>query len=132
MNKGVKACEEAFRRLIEGEPHIASHIGLPKYKITAGTVSVEAGFDRGYLKKARLAHKPLIANIDAQRIQNLERGNSRAEELRRCKDRVVRAKRNEEVALCRLFKVLTHNLVLVERIRVLEDKLPKDQNVRKL
>ena len=62
---GLDQCVEAFDRLKAGQPRVIEHIGIAKSKITAGIVSVEAGFDRGYLKKARSAHAPLISMIEA-------------------------------------------------------------------
>lgn len=48
--KGLAACEIALERLLEGRAIVPAHVGLNFSKITAGIVSHEAGFDRGYLK----------------------------------------------------------------------------------
>lgn len=69
QGNGLKKCEEAFERLLSGKPNISDHVGIESHKITAGIVSVEAGFDRGYLKKSRSYHKPLIARIEAYKAE---------------------------------------------------------------
>ena len=66
-SKGLAACSNALERLLEGRPIVPAHVGLDTSKITAGIVSYEAGFDRGYLKKSRRAHLPLLAKITASR-----------------------------------------------------------------
>lgn len=50
VSKGIGACEEALQRLLDGEPFVSAHVGLDLSKLTASIVSLEAGFDRGYLK----------------------------------------------------------------------------------
>ena len=75
---GVKICEAAFERLKAGCPVISAHVGIDGSKITAGIVSVEAGFDRGYLKRSRGSHMPLIARIEAYRTECSTTSNSKA------------------------------------------------------
>ncbi|SFP19592.1 hypothetical protein [Pseudomonas borbori] len=65
--KGLGACEEALQRLLVEKPVVPEHVGLDLSKLTASIVSLEAGFDRGYLKKSRKAHLPILAKIEACR-----------------------------------------------------------------
>ncbi len=129
---GIKECEKAFERLVEGRPYKKEHIGKPSNEITAGIVSVEAGFDRGYLKKSRNLHRSLIARIEANKNQNVSADIGRREILKRAKARAVAASIEKSDMKARLDKVLTQNLMLVERIRELEGKLGKSQSVIKL
>lgn len=68
--KGLDACEAALQRLLNGKPIRPEHVGLELSKLTAGVVSFEAGFDRGYLKKARQSHQAIIAKIEAYRLKS--------------------------------------------------------------
>ncbi|KKJ98859.1 MULTISPECIES: hypothetical protein [Pseudomonadaceae] len=123
LSNGLLACEEAFERLKAGQPHVESHVGLVQNKITAGIVSVEAGFDRGYLKKARISHRNLIARIEAFRNEKIPSSNSQALRMRRALDRAGRATSELEQAQERLYQVLLQNIQLVERVRALEEEL---------
>lgn len=69
ISKGLGACEEALQRLLAGKPVVSEHVGLDLSKLTASIVSLEAGFDRGYLKKSRKTHLPLLAQIEAVRAE---------------------------------------------------------------
>lgn len=69
ISGGLIACEEALQRLLVGKPIVPEHVGLNLSKLTASIVSLEAGFDRGYLKKSRKAHLPLLAQIDSARAE---------------------------------------------------------------
>jgi hypothetical protein len=132
-NKGVESCEKAFERLVESEPHVACHVGLPKHKITAGIVSVEAGFNRGYLKKARPTHMALIARINNYRTENINVKSclSRTEEVSRAKKRVKILVETEKAAQERSYKLIEKNLILIERIRELEELVSNYQSVHK-
>ncbi|MGP5285049.1 hypothetical protein ACTXNJ_28235, partial [Pseudomonas helleri] len=66
-SKGLVACEEALQRLLDGVPIVSQHVKLDISKLTASIVSFEAGFDRGYLKKNRKQHLPILAKINASR-----------------------------------------------------------------
>jgi len=123
---GVKTCEAAFERLKTGCPVIPAHVGIDGSKITAGIVSVEAGFDRGYLKRSRGSHLPLIARIEAYRIECSTTSNSKALQIKRAQNKVGRALIELEQAREQLYQVLTQNLQLVER--ELENKLKRYQS----
>ncbi|EKT4451421.1 hypothetical protein QEL87_002733 [Pseudomonas putida] len=127
---GVKACVEAFERLKAGKPHVAAHVGLDGTKITAGIVSFEAGFDRGYLKKKRPSHQALIAQIEAFRTSFGNLASSKTLQIKRANDKVVKARSELEVAQEQLYQVMTHNIQLVERVRLLEDQLKRLSNVK--
>jgi len=122
---GLKRCAEAFERLRLGCPNIEAHIGLPASKVTAGIVSVEAGFDRGYLKKARASHAPLIGLIEAFRKAHSTDAQSTQAQVRRAKEKVDRASGELEEMKSLFHQVLTQNIQLVERIRTLEEQIKK-------
>lgn len=128
---GIRACEEAFERLKEGKPHVAAHVGLDSSKITAGIVSFEAGFDRGYLKKKRPSHQPLIAQIEAYRTSFGSASASKALQIKRANDKVDKARGELEVVQAQLYQVMTQNIQLVERVRFLESQV-KQFNVTQL
>jgi len=121
MNDGLRACEEALTRLIKGEPVVSKHVGLSLKKITASIVSLEAGFDRGYLKKSRRLHLPILAKIESCRNDENKRhgeasGNKLQHDIKRAKD----LERKLALAEAQRDLVLTQNLQLWVRIRVLE------------
>jgi len=125
-NSGISLCIEAFQRLVEGSPVVSDHVGLPRTKITAGIVSVEAGFDRGYLKKARAQHRSLIAQIEAFR------NTSAAREIAPSSHKIKQAERryrqlcdeNQRIRSVR-DAVLAQNIQLYERVRELEALLSR-------
>ncbi|MDD1017347.1 hypothetical protein [Pseudomonas rubra] len=123
--KGLAACYDAFDRLKTGKPIVAAHVGLLPGKITPGVVSFEAGFDRGYLKKSRSAHLALIAQIEAFRLQSELARDSKANEVRRARNKVAKVETELEQMQKQLYEVLTQNLQLVERVRELESELAK-------
>ena len=75
-SKGLGACDEALQRLLIGKPVVPEHVGLDLSKLTASIVSLEAGFDRGYLKRSRKSHLPIIAKIEACRVEASKGGGS--------------------------------------------------------
>lgn len=125
---GIQLCEAAFERLLRGEPLVPKHVGIAEDKITASIVSVEAGFDKGYLKKSREHHKPLIAKIKANKASKNSPDNSYKAQANSALKKAKRAtKRTKDMELI-IEKVLTQNLVLVERIKELELELKKLSN----
>lgn len=124
--RGIAACEEAFERLIAGKAAVPEHLGLKESKITSGVVSVEAGFDRGYLKKSRESHRPLIARIEARRVEHAQSGDSLRSRLRRVEAKAQAAQSELSDIQRVLDQVLTQNLVLVERIKELEEELKQN------
>lgn len=129
---GLLACEEAFERLKVGKPNLAVHVGLDPSKITAGIVSFEAGFDRGYLKKKRDSHQPLIAQIEAYRSSFGSANASKAMQIKRANDKVDKARGELEIVQEQLFHIMTQNIQLVERVRLLEAEVKKLNNVTEL
>ena len=123
---GLILCEEAFQRLQDGRPQIKAHVGLRRQDITPSIVSVEAGYDKGYLKKSRPLHQPLIAQIYAY----AEEGKDEVEQVDKAKlDRLsqkyceLAEERGREAEI--LQKVLSQNIMLVERVRELERRLSR-------
>jgi hypothetical protein len=117
---GIDACEKAFQRLREGKPIVSAHVGIEKGKITAGIVSVEAGFDRGYLKKSRIKHLALLAQIESFRKSDPPSSGSLPMKYRRAKAKIGFLE--DEIKCCKstMHKVLSQNLLLVETVRRLE------------
>ena len=116
-SKGLAACEAALKRLLEGRPLIHSHVGMDVSKITAGVVSHEAGFDRGYLKKSR----PLLAKIAAVR-QGGSKSVSHSISQRQIllEGRLLKVESQMLEAINQRNLVLVQNLQLWERIKELE------------
>lgn len=121
LSVGVLSCLHALQRLIDGNPIVAQHVGLPHSKITAGVVSVEAGFDRGYLKKSRPAHLPILAKIEAARTSSVSSSiSSTSSDVKRLKGKLRLLEDELATVLAQRDKVLTQNIQLWERIRELE------------
>lgn len=125
---GVQECEQAFDRLINGRPRVDAHVGITAEKITSGIVSVEAGFDRGYLKGARLKHQPLIAKINAYRklggISGSEKGiNKVKRQLNSASQKAKLLEEEIEIARHQRQAVIAQNIQLHERVRLLELKI---------
>lgn len=129
---GIKACEDAFERLKVGKPNLTVHVGLDPSKITAGIVSFEAGFDRGYLKKKRPTHKPLIAQIEAFRTSFGTANASKAQQIKRANEKVDKARSELEIVQEQLYQVMTQNVQLVERVRFLEVEVKKFNNMSEI
>jgi hypothetical protein len=130
ISSGMVVCEEAFKRLVDGAPFVSEHVGIDSSKITAGIVSVEAGFDRGYLKKSRKIHQPLIARIEAYRVEATSSKATRspkAQAIKRAHDKLSVLKDELKVACQQRDVVLTQNLQLYERVRELELELVRAQ-----
>ncbi|UUC18207.1 MULTISPECIES: hypothetical protein [Pseudomonas] len=130
--KGIDKCRAAFERLKAGEPHVAAHVGLDPTKITAGVVSVEAGFDRGYLKKERASHRALLADIEAYRKSYGTESSSKALQVKRANDKAAKALSDLEIARGQLHHVMAQNVQLVERVRELQFQLDSRRNVTQL
>lgn len=129
-SQGIKACEDAFQRLIDGKPLIKAHVGLSADKITAGVVSVEAGYDRGYLKKSRKHHLMLLARIASYRTQISATKESSIVKLVRAKQKIHTLE--DELTRCKTMmeRVLTQNMQLVETVKHLEVKLRQLQDIK--
>lgn len=123
---GLELCIEAFQRLVEGAPILAAHVGLHKSKITAGVVSVEAGFDRGYLKKARAVHQPLIAQIEAFRNSSVIReAASTGQKIKVIENKYKQLSEELDIVKSQRDLVLAQNIQLFERVKELEGLLLK-------
>lgn len=121
VSRGLLECEEALQRLLDGKPIVAEHVGLSLSKITASVVSLEAGFDRGYLKKSRNAHLPIIARIEAFRAEaNRGGSHSSSKQIDRLEDKLEALVNELATVRAQRDRVLTQNLQLWERVRELE------------
>ncbi|WP_449431029.1 hypothetical protein [Pseudomonas putida] len=130
---GVQQCKLAFQRLMEGLPIVPCHKDILPEKITPGIVSVEAGFDRGYLKKSRAAHQELIAQINTYRAfpsRSRSKGNEAKAQNKRYKSMLG----DLEVELRRMGEqrdtLLAQNVLLYEKVKELENLLKQIKNNR--
>ena len=119
---GIEQCEAALERLLNETPYNKDFVGEEQTDITPAMVSVEAGYDKGYLKRSRQAHMPLIAQIDRLRAPK-KASKSSAQRLSKALSAADKAKANEAALKDTLDKVLAQNLMLVERVRELEKAL---------
>lgn len=118
---GLIACEEALQRLLDGKPFVPEHVGLDLSRLTASVVSLEAGFDRGYLKKSRRSHFSILARIEACRAEiKSGTGSSSAKIIQRLEDKLVLLECKLLMAETQRDRMLTQNLQLWERVRELE------------
>ena len=120
-SKGLNTCGEALRRLLVGEPVVPGHVGLDLSKLTASIVSLEAGFDRGYLKKSRKSHLPLLAQIEAVRAKASKgTGSSSSKQIRQMEQQLAALEKTLSIAQMQRDKVLAQNMTLWQRVRELE------------
>ncbi|WP_350599426.1 hypothetical protein [Pseudomonas sp. 65/3-MNA-CIBAN-0223] len=117
---GLAICEKALDRLVGGNSIVPAHVSLDLSKLTASIVSLEAGFDRGYLKKSRKSHLPLLAKIEAIRASGVKGTTSRSKQLRQIEDQLKKLENELSVAQSNRDKALAQNIKLWERVRELE------------
>lgn len=123
-SKGLGACEEALQRLLVGKPVVPEHVRLDLSKLTASIVSLEAGFDRGYLKKSRKAHLPLLAQIEAVRAEAVKgTGSSSIKQIRQMESRLAALEKTLSIAQMQRDNVLAQNIKLWQRVRELENSM---------
>jgi len=90
-------------------------------KITASIVSLEAGFDRGYLKKSRKSHLPLLAKIEICRAEACKGGSSsNRKKIERLEENLRILEYEFAITQAQRNRILTQNLQLWERVRELE------------
>ncbi|MGY3305058.1 hypothetical protein ACVK1X_004373 [Pseudomonas sp. PvR086] len=121
LSKGLIACEEALQRIQDRRPVVPVHVGLDLSRLTASVVSLEAGFDRGYLKRSRKAHLPLLARIEALRAAASK--GSASTDVKNVGDfehKIELLKKELAIVRVQRDRVLTQNLQLWERVRELE------------
>ena len=128
----MEACRAGFERLKAGKPEHSAHIGLPSSKITPGIVSVEAGFDRGYLKKSRQIHMHLIDEINSyrkgQKSESLTDLTRFTQALKKSEQKDFKIQHLHDLTQ----KIVAQNLQLVERVRALELELKSYRNIQKM
>ncbi len=120
---GVEECYAAFERLKKGNPRLKKFLGITPEKITASCVSQEAGFDSGYLKKKRISHQGIIALIETHRNQNKSTTLSKAEVIRREKQKTARLKERLVMTENLLEQALARELLLVTKLAEMEKDL---------
>lgn len=120
---GVEICRKGFERLKSGNPLLPQHKYLPKNKITPGIVSVESGFDRGYLKSSRPHHRVLIDEINEYRQTHKNTPTQTTALLADASKQVEATKDQNKLLIYQLQQVVAQNLQLVERVRSLESEL---------
>lgn len=128
MKTGLERCNEALERLLTNKSHNVDRIDINPQDITPAMVSIEAGFDKGYLKRSRESHKHIISRIDSLKLKPNQSRSVTKEKLERVQK--LANNRHAEIEQLRgvLDKVLTQNLMLVERVRELEQALVKYQS----
>ncbi|WP_273808931.1 MULTISPECIES: hypothetical protein [unclassified Pseudomonas] len=98
----------------------------------AGIVSVEAGFDRGYLKKARASHIGLIEEINKFRASMALNLPNVRQALKQAQENAQLAE-SEKLQLQHMIqKVVAQNLQLVERARQLESQIKEIRNIKSM
>lgn len=120
---GLESCRQGFERLKKGSPLLPQYKNLPKHKITAATVSVESGFDRGYLKSSRPHHKVLIDEINVYRQAHRNTPMQTSAMLADASKQVKNIRDQNQLLMHQLQQVVAQNLQLVERVRSLEKEL---------
>lgn len=129
-NKGLGACEEALQRLLVGKPFVPEHVGLNLAKLTASIVSLEAGFDRGYLKKSRKGHLPVLAQIEAVRAEASKgAGSSNGKQIRQMESQLAALEKTLSIAQMQRDNVLAQNMKLWQRVRELERSMAYSRSV---
>jgi hypothetical protein len=122
-SSGLSACENAFQRLLDGKPVVTEHVGLDLSKLTASIVSLEAGFDRGYLKKSRKSHLPLLAKIESVRTGAGKGTSPNGRRIRQMESQLALLEKELLTAQIQRDKVLAQNMKLWDRVRELEYSL---------
>ena len=117
---GLQKCEAALERLVQNTPHVGKHVSVTEVDITPAMVSVEAGFDKGYLKRSRDSHKPLIARIDA--LKESSRVDERTK-LKQAEKKYKQLQAEQKVNGDIMDQILTQNLMLLQRLKELEKEL---------
>jgi hypothetical protein len=113
---------------VNGTPLVDAHIGLPISKITAGVVSVEAGFDRGYLKSSRASHQILLSQIKSSRAE--EKSNKFEHNIigiKKAKMKILKLERENKLLAQQRDAVISQNLHLYETLISLEAELSRLQ-----
>ena len=128
----LAACYEALERLRNGTPRIDKFIGLELEKITNSVVSQEAGHDKGYIKNKRKNHQGIIGAIND--VNDLTQVNSlsQAEVNRRHEEKVKNVNNKLKLAEEFLEESLAREILLMSRLKELEDELYKLSTVVKV
>ncbi|ABP78294.1 conserved hypothetical protein [Stutzerimonas stutzeri A1501] len=130
-SKGLSACEEALQRLLVWKPVVPEHVGLDLSKLTASIVSLEAGFDRGYLKRSRKAHLPLLAQIEAARAEASKgAGSSSGKQIRQMESQLAAVEKKLSIAQMQRGNVLAQNIKLWQRVRELERSMADSRSAK--
>ena len=128
---GIDACNDALQRLLNDSSHDPRYVGVEHSDITPAMVSVEAGYDKGYLKRSRPTHKALIARIESLRCDGAEKSDNKKIELKKALKRVEKYREEARQAKKIMDKVLTQNLILLQKVKELESKLANPNTVIK-
>jgi hypothetical protein len=124
MNRdGLERCEQAFLRLKNRKPE---HQEFKGQLITPSLVSKEAGFDAGYLKFSRSAHRSLLNQIDIHKNNHKSGGlqtkvASLERDIKKLKIDKEQYKKQRDDSLIR-------ELILFEQLSQLQDR-KKNHNI---
>lgn len=123
---GLRSCQDALQRILDGNPLVAAHVGLDLSQLTASMVSYEAGFDRGYLKKSRSSHLPILAKIESARHgSKLDTGAVTRARIRALEQKNFLQEQQVALLVAQRDRVLEQNLKLWEQLRELADSISR-------
>jgi len=129
--KGIDLCDEAFIRLKNGTALNPKFKGIAPSDITPSVVSIEAGFDKGYLKSSREHHRFLIAKI-RDYIGNQQKESKQKIALNRESKRRGEVERTLSETKLKLEIALTDNLRLTLRVQQLESELKAFSSIKNI
>jgi hypothetical protein len=121
----LTACYEALERLKNGTPRIEEFLGIELDKITNSIVSQEAGHTKGYIKNKRINHQGIVGAINDISNPTQVSTLSKAEVDRRHKKKVKSINSKLEQTEKFLEESLAREILLMVRLKELEDELYK-------
>ncbi len=127
-------CKQAFERLAAGKPQRLLITDYKIYRITAATVSKEAGFDAGYLKESRVKHRPLLLEISQFKTYQQTRTGSDKKQILDLSDQLRDEKNLVNDSETLYEEALARELVLVAKLVELEFQIRKleSNNLRRI
>lgn len=111
---GLIECEKALDRLINNSALNSRFSSINTEDITPAMVSVEAGFDKGYLKRSRVSHENIIRKID--NLSNKKKKKNREHRNKSIDDRISTQKEIMQI-------IMTQNLKLMRKVQEYENAM---------
>jgi len=127
-------CKQAFERLAAGKPQRLLITDYKIYRITAATVSKEAGFDAGYLKDSRAKHRPILLEISQFKALQQTRTGSEQKQILDLSGQLQDEKKQVDNFETLYKEALARELVLVAKLAELESQIRKleSNNLRRI